>query len=77
MNIDGISGNTRSGDHLDTPINMDAVGEVKVLTGTYQAEYGKGSGSIINIVARVARASSMAARITTAATKRLTPTVFS
>jgi hypothetical protein len=25
MNIDGVSGNTRSGDRLDTPLNMDAV----------------------------------------------------
>src|ERR1043165_8553069 len=30
MNMDGISGNTRSGDHLDTPSNMDTVAEVKV-----------------------------------------------
>src|SRR5215471_10896099 len=52
MNIDGISGNTRSGDHLDTPINMDTVAEVKVLTNTYQAEYGKGAGGIINIVSK-------------------------
>src|SRR5215470_11941947 len=52
MNMDGISGNTRSGDHLDTPINMDTVAEVKVLTNTYQAEYGKGAGGIINIVTK-------------------------
>jgi len=37
MNIDGISGNTRSGDHLDTPINIDAVSEVKILQNSYQA----------------------------------------
>src|SRR5215471_2884917 len=52
MNMDGISGNTRSGDHLDTPSNMDTVAEVKVLTNTYQAEYGKGAGGIINIVTK-------------------------
>jgi hypothetical protein len=52
MNIDGISGNTRSGDHLDTPINMDTVAEVRVLANTYQAEYGKGAGGIINIVSK-------------------------
>jgi hypothetical protein len=52
MNVDGISGNTRSGDHLDTPLNMDAIAEVKVLQNSYQAEYGKGSGSIINVVTR-------------------------
>jgi hypothetical protein len=52
MNIDGVSGNTRSGDRLDTPLNMDAVAEVKVLVNSYQAEYGKGSGAIINVVSK-------------------------
>ena len=52
MNLDGISGNTRSGDHLDTPINIDAVAEVQVLQNTYQAEYGKGAGGIINVVTK-------------------------
>src|SRR5260221_11716876 len=52
MNIDGISGNTRSGDHLDTPINIDAISEVKVLQNSYQAEYGKAAGGIINVVTK-------------------------
>ena len=52
MNIDGVSGNVRSGDHIDNPINMDAVAEVKVLMNSYQAEYGKGSGAIINVVSK-------------------------
>src|SRR5713101_3571179 len=52
MNIDGISGNPRSGDHLDTPINMDAISEVKVLQNSYQAEFGKGAGSIINLTSK-------------------------
>ena len=52
MNIDGISGNVRSGNSLDTPINMDAVGEVKVLQNSYQAEYGKGAGAIINVTTK-------------------------
>ncbi len=52
MNMDGISGNTRSGDHLDTPTNMDTIAEVKVLSNTYQAEYGKGAGGIINVVTK-------------------------
>lgn len=51
-NVDGISGNTRSGNQLDTPVNMDSVAEVKVLSNNYQAEYGKGSGGIINIVTK-------------------------
>ena len=52
VNIDGASGNTRSGVNFDTPVNMDAIAEVKVLAGTYQAEYGKSSGNIINIVTK-------------------------
>ena len=52
MNIDGVSGNVRSGDHIDNPVNMDAVAEVKVLMNSYQAEYGKGAGAIINVVSK-------------------------
>jgi len=52
MSIDGISGNVRSGENLDTPINMDAVGEVKVLQNSYQAEYGKGAGAVINVTTK-------------------------
>jgi hypothetical protein len=52
MNMDGISGNPRSGQNLDTPLNMDAISEVKVLQNSYQAEYGKGAGSIINVVSK-------------------------
>jgi hypothetical protein len=50
--IDGVSGNARSGNQLDTTIAMDAVAEVKVLLNNYQAEYGKGSGGIVNIVSK-------------------------
>jgi hypothetical protein len=52
MNVDGISGNTRSGNSMDTPLNIDAVAEVKVLATNYQAEYGKAAGGIINIVTK-------------------------
>src|SRR6266540_6465059 len=52
MNVDGISGNVRSGDHIDNPVNMDAVSKVKVLMNSYQADYGKGAGAIINIVSK-------------------------
>jgi hypothetical protein len=57
MNVDGISGNVRSGDHIDNPVNMDAVAEVKVLMNSYQAEYGKGAGAIINVVSKTGTAS--------------------
>ncbi len=52
MNMDGISATPRSGENLDTPLNMDAISEVKVLQNSYQAEYGKGAGSIINVVSK-------------------------
>src|SRR5207302_1133220 len=46
MNIDGVSGHVRSGEHIDNPVNMDAVAEVKVLMNSYQTGYGKGAGAI-------------------------------
>jgi hypothetical protein len=52
MSIDGMSGNPRGGNNLDTPINLDAIAEVKVLSNNYQAEYGKAMGAIINIVSK-------------------------
>ena len=52
MNMDGISGTTVDGGRLSTPLNMDAISEVKVLQNSYQAEYGKGSGAIINVVSK-------------------------
>jgi len=50
--VDGVTGNTRGLNTLDTPLNLDAIAEIKVLTANYQAEYGKGAGSIINIVSK-------------------------
>jgi len=51
-NIDGISGNVRSGSSLDTTVAMDTVAEVKVLLNNYQAEYGKGAAGVINLVTK-------------------------
>jgi hypothetical protein len=51
-NIDGISGNVRSGSNLDTTIAMDTVAEVKVLLNNYQAEYGKGAAGVINLISK-------------------------
>ncbi len=48
-NIDGMSGDVRSGSSLDTTVAMDTVAEVKVLLNNYQAEYGKGAAGVINI----------------------------
>jgi len=36
--IDGVVGNTRGLNTLDTPLNLDAIAEVKVLSANYQAE---------------------------------------
>lgn len=51
--VDGVSGGPRGGDKVDTPPNLDAIQEVKVLTANYQAEYGAGTaGPVINIVTK-------------------------
>ena len=52
LNIDGISGNTARGRTAESPINMDAIAEVKVLTNSYPAEYGTASGMVVNIVTK-------------------------
>jgi hypothetical protein len=52
LNIDGISGNTARGKNAQSPINMDAIAEVKVLTNSYTAKYGTASGGIINLVTK-------------------------
>lgn len=52
LSIDGTTGNTRGGPNFDTPLNMDAVGEVKVLTGNYQAEYGQAGGAMVELVTK-------------------------
>ena len=50
--VDGIMGNVRGRDQIETPLNMDAVSEVKILTNNYQAEYGGTSGTPINMVTK-------------------------
>ncbi|MEO7143838.1 MAG: carboxypeptidase regulatory-like domain-containing protein [Bryobacteraceae bacterium] len=50
--IDGVNGVTRGYGTLDTPLNLDAIAEVKVLEGNYQAEYGKSAGSVITVVTK-------------------------
>jgi hypothetical protein len=51
--IDGISNNDLgSSQTTPTPINMDAVGEVKVLMNNYQAEYGRTAGVLVQAITR-------------------------
>jgi hypothetical protein len=52
VTVDGTTGNTRGGPSIETPLNMDAVGEVKLLLNNYQAEYGQSSGAIINLTTK-------------------------
>jgi hypothetical protein len=51
--IDGVSNNDlRSSQTTPSPINMDAVGEVKVLMNNYQAEYGRTAGVQVQAATR-------------------------
>ena len=50
--VDGVTSNTRGLSTLDTPPNIDAVNQVKVLSANYQAEYGKSAGAVINAVTK-------------------------
>lgn len=53
LQVDGLTGNDLgSPNTFSSPINMDAIGEVKVLLNNYQAEYGRNGASFINIVTK-------------------------
>ncbi len=52
LNIDGISGNTARGRTAESPINMDAIAEVKVLANSATAEYGPSASGVINLVTK-------------------------
>src|SRR5262249_1421694 len=53
ITIDGITNNDLgSSQTTPTPINMDAVGEVKVLMNNYQAEYGRTAGVLVQAITR-------------------------
>ena len=53
LSIDGVNGNPRGdGNKLDTPVNMDAIQEIKVVLNSYQAEYGQSAGAIVNVTTR-------------------------
>lgn len=53
VTIDGVSNNDLgSSQTTPTPINMDAVAEVKVLMNNYQAEYGRTAGVLVQSVTK-------------------------
>src|SRR5690242_16530834 len=53
ISLDGVNGNPRGGgNRFDTPLNMEAISEVKVLLNSYQAEYGQSGGAIVNITTK-------------------------
>ncbi len=53
FNIDGLAGNDLgSPEWLGSPVNMDAIGEVKVLLNNYQAEYGRNAGAVVNVITK-------------------------
>jgi len=54
VTVDGVYANTnaRGIDRVETPLNTDAIAEVKILSNNYQAEYGGTSGTPINTVTK-------------------------
>lgn len=53
MSLDGLSGNDLgTPNNFSSAVNMDAVGEVKVLLNNYQAEYGRNGGAMINVITK-------------------------
>ncbi len=52
INTDGVSSNIRNVGITEGPLNMDAIQEIKVLDANYQAEYGKVSGTIVDVVSK-------------------------
>jgi hypothetical protein len=52
LNVDGISGNTARGSNAQSPINLDSIEQVTVLTSSYTAEYGTAGGAVINLVTK-------------------------
>ena len=52
LTIDGISGNTARGSNAQSPINLDAISEVKVFANSYPAEIGPSASGAILIATR-------------------------
>ena len=52
MSIDGSSITRTDQQAQQVTINPDAVGEIKILTSNYQAEYGKAAGGIVTVTTK-------------------------
>ncbi|MFN7938215.1 MAG: carboxypeptidase regulatory-like domain-containing protein [Bryobacteraceae bacterium] len=53
QSVDGLTGNDLgSPNNFSSPINLDAIGEVKVLLNNYTAEYGRSAGPLVNVVTK-------------------------
>ncbi|HKQ80504.1 MAG TPA: carboxypeptidase regulatory-like domain-containing protein [Blastocatellia bacterium] len=53
LNVDGVRGNDLGSPNIfSSSINFDAIGEVKVLLNSYQAEYASNSSASVNIVTK-------------------------
>src|SRR5215510_11115864 len=53
LNVDGVRGNDLGSPNVfSSTINFDAIGEVKVLLNSYQAEYASNSSASVNIVTK-------------------------
>jgi Carboxypeptidase regulatory-like domain/TonB-dependent Receptor Plug Domain len=52
ISYDGVTSNTSAAAFSNVPLNMDAVSEITVLLGNYQAEYGRNSGAVVSVVTK-------------------------
>jgi hypothetical protein len=53
ITVDGLNGNELSGtNRLASATNLDAIAEVKVLHGSYKAEYGRSGGGNVKVVTK-------------------------
>jgi len=53
IGVDGQQGQDNgSSNTYTTSVSLDAVAEVKVLLNTYQAEYGRNGGAVVNVVSK-------------------------
>ncbi len=50
--LDGVSDNSLEGNSLQARPNVDAVQEFKIQTSNFSAEFGRNSGSIVNVVTK-------------------------